>query len=80
MSDICVPGHAQHEFAKAVLALGKPTVLFLLNAGAVAIDAEAAHSGPAPLAIIEAFYPGLRGGQALAEGIFGDVKTTHALL
>ena len=33
----------QHDLAKAVLALGKPLVLFLMNAGAVAIDAEAAH-------------------------------------
>ena len=30
--------------------------------------------GEAPLSIIEAFYPGLRGGQALAEGIFGDMN------
>ena len=48
----------QHEFAAAVLALNKPTVIFLLNAGSVAIDAEAAarkEAGAAPLAIIEAF-------------------------
>jgi len=61
----------QHEFAARVLALGKPTVLVLMNAGAVAFDAEAAHVGPAPLAIIEAFYPGPSGGVALAQGIFG---------
>ena len=61
----------QHDLAAAVLALNKPTVIFLLNGGAVAIDAEVAHKGDAPLAIIEAFYPGLRGGEALAQGIFG---------
>ena len=43
----------QRAFARAVLALGKPTVVFLLNAGAVSIDEIAAHAGPAPLAIIE---------------------------
>lgn len=64
----------QHEFATAILALNKPTVIFLMNAGAVAIDAEAAYRGPAPLAIIEAFYPGPRGGEALAEGIFGEMN------
>ena len=67
----------QHEFAAAVLALNKPTVIFLLNAGSVAIDAEAAarqEAGAAPLAIIEAFYPGLRGGEALAQGIMGDMN------
>ena len=48
----------QHDLAAAVLALRKPTVIFLLNGGAVSIDPEVAHTGPAPLAIIEAFYPG----------------------
>lgn len=61
----------QHAFAKAVLAVGRPTVLVLFNGGAVSIDAEAAHAG-SPLAIIEAFYPGPRGGEAVAQGIFGD--------
>jgi hypothetical protein len=66
----------QHDFAKAVLALNKPTVIFLMNAGAVAIDAEAATGarGGAPLAIIEAFYPGLRGGEALSQGIMGEMN------
>jgi hypothetical protein len=32
---------------------------------------QANHVGPAPLAIIEAFYPGPRGAEALANGIFG---------
>lgn len=62
----------QHDLAAEVLALNKPTVMFLMNGGAVAIDAEAAHKGVAPLAIIEAFYPGMRGGEALAQGIFGE--------
>lgn len=37
----------------------------------MAFEPELAHNGPAPLAIIEAFYPGLRGGEALAQGIYG---------
>jgi len=61
----------QHSLAAKVLALGKPTVLYLMNAGAVAIDEEASHKGSAPLAIVEAFYPGPRGGEALAQGLFG---------
>ena len=63
-----------------MLALNKPTVIFLLNAGSVAIDAEAAarqEAGAAPLAIIEAFYPGLRGGEALAQGIMGDMNAWY---
>eukprot|EP00040_Diaphanoeca_grandis_P022561 m.121584 g.121584 ORF g.121584 m.121584 type:complete len:950 (-) comp28865_c0_seq1:374-3223(-) len=61
----------QHELAAAILALGKPTVIYLFNGGAVAIDAEAAFKGKAPIAIIEAFYPGPHGGTALAQGIYG---------
>jgi len=61
----------QRKFAAAVLALGKPVVLYIMNAGAVAIDDLVSHAGQAPLAIIEAFYPGPRGGEALAQGMFG---------
>ena len=63
----------QHEFAAAILALRKPTVIFLMNAGAVAIDAEVAAAS-APLAVIEAFYPGPHGGSALAQGIMGTMN------
>jgi beta-glucosidase len=59
----------QHALAKAVLAVGKPTVLVLMNAGMVAIDAEAAFDGQ--LAIVEAFYPGPYGGRALADSLYG---------
>lgn len=58
----------QHRLAKEVLAQGKPVVITLFNGGAVAIDQEAAHAGPAPLSIVEAFYPGPYGGKALARG------------
>jgi len=61
----------QQAFAAKVLALGKPTVIVLMNAGAVAMDTFLPKDHPAPLAIIEAFYPGPRGGEALAQGIFG---------
>eukprot|EP00038_Savillea_parva_P000253 m.95117 g.95117 ORF g.95117 m.95117 type:complete len:954 (-) comp10088_c0_seq1:7-2868(-) len=61
----------QHKFAAEILALGKPTVIVMINGGAVAFEAEAKFQGPAPVAIIEAFYPGLRGGEAIAQGIFG---------
>lgn len=61
----------QHRLAAKVLELGKPTVLFLMHAGAVAIDDEASYQGKAPMAIVEAFYPGTRGGEALAQGLFG---------
>jgi len=64
--DIALPG-LQEWFALRVLALGKPTILILINGGMIAIDSLVA---PTP-AIIEAFYPGLRAGEALYRAIFG---------
>eukprot|EP00041_Stephanoeca_diplocostata_P008138 m.117691 g.117691 ORF g.117691 m.117691 type:complete len:917 (+) comp17191_c0_seq1:436-3186(+) len=61
----------QLSFARQILALGKPTVVFLMNAGAVALDDLTALPATAPVAIVEAFYPGPHGGTALAEGLFG---------
>ena len=47
---------AQHALAKAVLALGKPTIIVLFNGGAVAVEEEMRSTNP-HVAIIEAFYP-----------------------
>ena len=58
----------QHELAAAVLALKKPTAIFLLNGGMVGIEAEKASGAP----IIEAFYPGFWGAEAIATTLFGD--------
>jgi len=63
---ITLPG-LQTEFATRVLALGKPTVLVLINGGILAIDELVA---PAP-AIIESFYPSMRGAEALYRAIYG---------
>jgi len=75
-TDMTLP-KVQQRLASEVLKLGKPVLLVLINAGAVAIDSilseESARNGAqkAPFAIIEAFYPGPRGGEALAQGIYG---------
>lgn len=60
----------QKQLAKALLALGKPTVVFLLNAGMVAVE-ELLAAEMSNLAIIEAFYPGTTGAKALANSIYG---------
>ena len=65
-SDTALPG-IQSDFAKQVLALGKPTVLVLTNGGQIAFDEL--MDGPA--AIIEAFNPSIAGAQALGATIFG---------
>jgi beta-glucosidase len=58
----------QIALANAVIAANPNTVLVLINGGIIAID-ELAASAPA---IIEAFMPGVHGGTALAETVFGD--------
>jgi len=65
---ITLPG-VQENFTQTILALKKPTVVVLINGGAIATD-WLYDNGEA--AILEAFYPGYHGGTALASVIFGD--------
>jgi len=58
----------QNELVKAVLATGKPTVVFLSNSGPLAIG-YVAENVPA---ILEGFYLGEETGTAAADVIFGD--------
>jgi beta-glucosidase len=52
---------------KALVATGKPVVLVNMTGSAVAMPWEAEHVG----AIVQAWYPGEMGGQAVAEVLFG---------
>lgn len=58
----------QNELVKAILATGKPTVVFLTNSGPLAIN-HVAENVPA---ILEGFYLGEETGTAAADVIFGD--------
>jgi beta-glucosidase len=58
----------QQELIKEIHALGKPVVLVLLNGSALSINWENENIP----AIIEAWYPGQAGGQAIADVLFGD--------
>ena len=64
-----LPGQ-QEELLKAVVALGKPVVLVLLNGRPLSIG-WAAENVPA---ILEAWEPGSEGGNAIADILFGDVN------
>jgi beta-glucosidase len=64
-----LPGR-QEELLKAVVALGKPVVLVLLNGRPLSIG-WAAENVPA---ILEAWEPGTEGGHAVADILFGDVN------
>jgi len=64
-----LPGR-QEELLKAVVALGKPVVLVLVNGRPLSIN-WAAENVPA---ILEAWEPGTEGGHAVADILFGDVN------
>jgi len=64
-----LPGR-QEELLKAVVALGKPVVLVLLNGRPLSIN-WASQNVPA---ILEAWEPGTEGGHAVADVLFGDVN------
>ncbi len=65
----------QEELVKAVQATGTPTVVVLVNGRALAVR-WIAQNVPA---IVEAWLPGEKGGQAVAEVLFGDVNPSGKL-
>jgi beta-glucosidase len=60
----------QQQLLEAVVALGKPVVLVLLNGRPLNISWAAEHVP----AILEAWYPGAEGGNAVADILFGDAN------
>jgi beta-glucosidase len=62
-----LPG-TQERLLEAVAATGVPVILVLENGRPLTIPWAAAHIP----AILEAWYPGERGGQVIAETLFGD--------
>ena len=65
----------QQELIKKIHALGKPTVLVLLNGSALSINWEAKNIP----AILEAWYPGQAAGNAIADILFGDYNPAGRL-
>jgi beta-glucosidase len=64
-----LPGN-QEQMLEAVVATGKPVVLVLVNGRPLDIRWAAEHVP----AILEAWYPGTVGGDAIADVLFGDVN------
>ena len=62
-----LPG-SQQRLIDALLATKKPVVVVLLTGRALAVPALVEQSG----ALVHAFFPGLEGGNALADVLFGD--------
>jgi beta-glucosidase len=65
----------QDDLVKAVEATGTPTVLVLVNGRPLSVRWEAAHLP----SIVEAWEPGERGGEALADVLFGDYNPSGRL-
>lgn len=68
-SSLDLPGD-QEKLLEAAVATGKPVVLVLLNGRPLAIEWASQHVP----AILEAWYPGTEGGNAIADVLFGDVN------
>ena len=65
----------QQRLLEKIVAVGKPTVLVLLNGSALAVN-WAQQNVPA---IVEAWYPGQAGGSAIADVLFGDYNPAGRL-
>jgi beta-glucosidase len=73
-TDLRLPG-SQQKLLEALYATGKPVILVLTTGSAIAVD-WAKEKLPA---ILVAWYPGQRGGNALADILFGDVNPAGRL-
>ena len=69
-----LPGR-QEELLEAVAATGKPVVLVLFTGRPPEIKWAGAHIP----AIVEAWFPGMEGGHAVADVLFGDVNPSAKL-
>ena len=74
-TSLTIPG-LQEELVAAIHATGKPVVLVLVNGRPFAIP-KLKQKIPA---IVEAFYPGEEGGNAVADVLFGKVNPSGRLL
>jgi beta-glucosidase len=73
-TDIALPA-PQEQLLKALAATGKP-VVFVQMAGSAVVSPWASEHLPA---ILVAWYPGQRGGNAIADVLFGDVNPAGRL-
>ncbi|MBI9051676.1 MAG: glycoside hydrolase family 3 C-terminal domain-containing protein [Anaerolineaceae bacterium] len=65
----------QKALLDALAATGKPMIVVLVNSKPMVLPASANNAA----AIIEAFNPGMQGGQAIAEAIFGQLNPSGKL-
>ena len=71
---LSLPGN-QEQFLQAIVATGKPVVLILCNGHPLPVSWAAGHVP----AILEAWYPGIETGHALANILYGDSNPSAKL-
>ncbi len=69
-----LPG-VQEEFARAIIDTGTPTILVLMTGRPYALGTLADDAA----GIVQAFFPGQRGGQAIAEILCGEIEPAGRL-
>ena len=72
--DIGVPG-VQTELLEQIAALGKPVAVVLLSGRPLVLERESKAAG----AILEAWFPGTMGGQAVTNLLFGEASPSGRL-
>jgi beta-glucosidase len=73
-SSLKLPGH-QEELIEAVAATGKPVVVAIVGGSAVTMRNWIDHVG----AVVDVWYPGEAGGDAVADVLFGDYNPAGRL-
>jgi beta-glucosidase len=66
---------SQESLLRAIVEIGKPTVLVMINGGPVSSRWAKDHVD----GILEAWYPGSEGGQAIADALFGKFNPSGKL-
>ena len=72
--DLGLPG-AQQRLLEALVATGKPVIVVLTGGSALAVPFASAHAA----ALLDVWYPGEAGGDALADVLFGDADPAGRL-
>lgn len=72
--DLALP-KVQQELLEAVAATGKPFIVILMAGSAIDLDFAQEHAN----AVLQAWYPGSRGGKAVADLLFGKCSPSGKL-